>query len=235
MYPSRRKTSNDEVGPGVGGRLGAKSLRTGYAGIRPNALQFIVNEAFIKMLADDVALMPQRLAGKVFGKVLKPGRLATRSHALQPSLQNHFDECTEALWRRRDYRELATGLRQVCSQLVWTKASSGAFASINFENSNSHSVIIGPNGLEEWEDARIGITMLAPYARMPDHCIPCPRTYLALSDAEFSTEDRGWVRTAPGTVCFSAADETAAYRSTAAPLLMIWCDVPSASRFTTRK
>jgi hypothetical protein len=235
MYPPGRKTSNDEGGPVVGGRLGILSSPFGHMGTRPKALQTLLSESFAKMVAPNVELMPQRLAGKVFGRLVKPGRISGESQNLAPDIQSCFDVCTEPLRRDNAFRELALSLRQICSHLVWMQASTGSFASINFESSNSQSLIIGPGGLEERADVRVGITILMPYTRMPDLILSCPRTYLSLSNAEFSAEPSGWVRTHPGTVCFAPADELVAFRSTAAPLLMVWCDIPYSSAFFTRK
>lgn len=235
MSSAGRKTFNDVGGPVVVGRSGVASSPFGRAEARPKALQLLLSDAFSKMTGPSVELMPQSLAGKAFGKLLRPGRISGESRYLKPALQGCLDLCTETLRREDSLRELAVSLRQVCGHLAWTPAPSGAFASINIESSNSQALIIGPGGLEDRADVRIGITILAPYARMPDHRLVCPRAYLSLSNSEFSVESTGWVRTIPGTVCFAPANEIVAFRSTAAPLLMIWCDIPYFSTFITRK
>lgn len=219
----------------VGDRLGRALFENSRTSARPSSLQSIISESCTKMFVADAPFMPQCLAGKVFGKLLRPGRTGLSAQPLQPNLQGCFDFCLESLRKHDGYRDLAEGLRRVSGQLAWASAPSGPFSSMSFENSNSHAVIVGPGGREDRADARIGITILSRYARMPDHRLQSPRAYLALTPFEFSTESTGWVKAQVGSVCFAPADEIVAYRCTTTPLLMIWCDVPFSSTFTTRK
>lgn len=205
--------------------FGSTPFQVARAGITSSFLRTIVNTCS-KMLAGDGSLMPQQVAGKVFGRLLKPGRISLSTQPLSPALQGYFDYCIERLFARAEYRVLAEALGRACGELTWFRAPAGPFASMNFEGSNSHAILIGPGGLEERTDARIGIAMLTPYMRMPDHKLDCPRAYLALTDFEFSTESTGWTRAETGTVCFAPAGELVAYRCTTAPLLTMWCDVP---------
>lgn len=212
--------------------FGSVPFEVARPSIRSSALQTVVNETCSKILAYDGSLMSQQVAGRVFGKLLKPGRISLNTQPLSSALQGCFDYSLERLHRRPRYRDLAEALRRVCGGLTWFREPAGPFASMNFEKSNSHAVVVGPGGLEERADARIGIAMLAPYMRMPDHKLDCPRAYLALTDFEFSTESTGWMRVEAGTVCFAPASELVAYRCTATPLLTIWCDIPTPAHST---
>lgn len=191
MYTAERTSLSDANLFFVADALGRAPFDVGRTGIRLPSVQAIISESCTKMLDDSVPLMLQRLAGKVFAKLIKAGHTGLRAHPLQPSLQSCFDVCTEKLRCRREYHDLAKGLRQACGELAWTKVSSGPYGSMNFGKSNAHAVIVGPGGVEDRADARIGVTTLGPYTRMPDHRLQCSRAYLGLTDFEFSTEDAG--------------------------------------------
>lgn len=230
------KTASSDVGFFFAGdRLDRTPFKSARTVTRPSSLQSIINVSCTKMLAADVALVAQHLAGKVFGKLLRTGQTSLAAQPLRPPLQGCFDFCTKALRRYDGYCELAESLQRACDCFFWEKSPSGPFASKNFDSANAHAVIVGPGGAEERADARIGITILTPYTRMPDHRLSCPRAYLALSAFEFSTESTGWTCAQVGTVCFAPAGEIVAYRCTTTPLLMIWCDIPCPGNFTTRK
>lgn len=235
MSTAEKPASSDVGFFFAGDRLDRTPFKSARPVTRPSSLQSIINVSYAKMLAADVALVAQHLAGKVFGKLLKAGQASLAAQPLQSPLQECFDFCTKALRRYDGYRELAENLHCSCECFFWEKSPSGPFASKNFDSSNAHAVIVGPGGAEERADARIGITILKPYTRMPDHRLSCPRTYLALSAFEFSTESVGWTRAQVGTVCFAPAGEIVAYRCTMTPLLMIWCDIPCPGTFITRK
>lgn len=58
----------------VGSEPGSFSTQGNRSG-RPPQLQTILNAMCSLMLSADVALMPKRLAGKVFEKLMRPGQL----------------------------------------------------------------------------------------------------------------------------------------------------------------
>ena len=65
--------------------------------------------------------------------------------------------------------EVAQSVWRLADALVWIRGRSGPFASLNFERAHAHSVIVGPGGLEDRADIRVGLTYMEPYSRFPDH------------------------------------------------------------------
>lgn len=104
------------------------------------------------------------------------------------------------------------------------KARLGPFASLDFERSHAHAVIVGPGGIEERNDVRIGLTALAPYTRFPDHTQYQARAFLALSSMDFCSESDSWKKLGIGDVSYSGAGELVALLCTTKPLLMLWCN-----------
>jgi len=198
----------------------------GSRATRPEHLQAALNAMCTLMLSSDVSLMPKRLAGKVFEKLIRPGRF-TSTESEQHSLGDKlFTQALLPLSKQgAPFAALSNALSHLASSLVWTHSQSGPFASKNFENSHAHAVIVGPGGLEERSDVRIGVTVLAPYTRFPDHTQYQGRAFLALSTMEFVTGSENWVKLSLGGVAYSGAGEVTAVRCTTKPLLMLWCNI----------
>jgi len=101
----------------------------------------------------------------------------------------------------------------------------GPFASMNIETAHAHAIIAGASGLEEREDVTLGLTIMEPYSRFPDHIQYRARVFLALSDCEFLCDERGWQTATPGSAFYNEAGHTVAMRCTSRPLLAAWCQM----------
>ncbi|MGO6882995.1 dimethylsulfonioproprionate lyase family protein [Rhizobium ruizarguesonis] len=177
------------------------------------------------MLKPDAPIMPKRLAGKVFEKLIRPGRFPPFEKREAPENHRLLQFATESLGPQDPAsRGLTAAFVQLADNLTWARSKAGPFASRNFENSHAHAVLFGPGGIEERNDVRIGVTILAPYTRFPDHTQYQPRAFLALSPMEFCTESDSWKRLHAGEIAYSGAGEVVAMRCTAKPLLMLWCN-----------
>lgn len=208
---------NDAVAESDGGRR---------VNLRPPPLQNLINGMCSLMLGPDAPLMPKRLAGKVFEKLIRPGRFSVEELPAQPDQMGFFHAGLQNLSRQSDlFDNLAANLRALSPRLQWAKNGTGPFASRGFERAHAHAVIVGPTGVEQRTDVRIGITALAPYTRFPDHTQFQPRSFLALSALEFCTEQESWREMKIGDVCYGGGNEIVAMRCTANPFLMLWCNV----------
>ena len=192
---------------------------------RPVAVQRLIGALGNIMLSDAAPFMEKFVAGKVFHLLQEPGAIANKpatSLPLAPQLQ--FALRILAL-TGEPFAEVAAAINDVAKSLEWVASKTGPFASINIEHTHAHAVVAGISGVEERSDVALGLTIMAPYSRFPDHIQYRSRVFLALSDCEFSCDDKGWQRGSIGSIFFNEAGHNVAMRCTARPLLAAWCHV----------
>lgn len=102
--------------------------------------------------------------------------------------------------------------------LTWTGSRRSGPAPDSF----AEITLLGPGGHEERSDIWLGLSLLAPHVRYPDHDHAPEEVYLALSEGDFWRETSGWFT--PGTcgTFYNQPSVRHAMRSGAAPLLAIW-------------
>ncbi|WP_085026426.1 dimethylsulfonioproprionate lyase family protein [Ensifer aridi] len=120
---------------------------------------------------------------------------------------------------------VARGVGHLADDLDWYCGESGPFASVNFDRGHAHAVVLGPEGLEERFDLRMGVTLMAAYTRFPDHSVSAPQVVLALSDAEFWSESDGWQRAQIGSFIVQPEGPRFAMRCGSRPFLSLWCQL----------
>ncbi|MGM4912976.1 dimethylsulfonioproprionate lyase family protein [Rhizobium sp. 768_B6_N1_8] len=205
-------------------------LRERGAAERPVELDNFLNFLARAMLHPSASTMASFVAGKVFQKLERTGTLRDkRPHdtgipsGLEAALQN-------AIAARDIYAEVAQSVWRLADALVWIRGRSGPFASLNFERAHAHSVIVGPGGLEDRADIRVGLTYMEPYSRFPDHVQRFSRAFLLLSPCELSIAGESWFSTGIGGVFAAEAGQSFAMRCTTTPLLAVWCHVEEIGR-----
>ncbi|MBX5173337.1 hypothetical protein HJB84_26300 [Rhizobium sp. NZLR1b] len=172
--------------------------------------------------------MPKRIAGKVFEKLIRPGRfaLAEASSALSAQMSETFDSALGSLSHSTGILgDLRQNFHALTRNFEWTRSPSGPFASCNFDSGHAHALLVGPGGIEERSDVRIGLLLMAPFTRFPDHIQYQARSFLALSPMEFSATQEGWKRVSVGELSYCGAGELVALRSVSKPLLCLWCNM----------
>jgi hypothetical protein len=156
-------------------------------------------------------------------KLLHLRHPAATARTLPSNLTQSLDESLERLSNHSEMIHL----RKLTRKLSWLPSGSGPFASPQFQRANASAVILGPTGCIAQTDAIIGLTLLAPYTRMPDTSSSHACAFLSLTPMEFSTLSGGWARLNVGAVRKVRPKEIFAARSTSAPLLMAWCHSPT--------
>lgn len=199
------------------------------AGNRAQPLQGVLNVVGDLLVAPKVPVMASYLAGKIYQKL---GRCGDVSQFAQdrPEIIEHWQRAlTNLADGHSRLAELSTHLSSLSDTLVWRNGRSGPFASLRFEKSHAHTVLVGPGGIEERSDVRIGLTLMAPYSRFPDHVQFHSRVFLLLSDGEVCLDDDIWFRANRGTIFFNEAGRKFAMRCTGEPFLALWCQIEDAS------
>ncbi len=207
----------------------APSQETAQAGGlrgRPPCLQEALDCIYNIMLASESTMRAKFTAAKVVHNLSKPGRSRAASAAIATSLTEPFAQALSELSELGTrFKGLAESLRHISSKVDWYPCKTGLFASVNFEHANAQAILVGPGGMEERGDVRIGIMLMAPYTRFPDHTQSRARTFLALSDGEFRIGEGHWTRMGIGSMAFNDAGRGLAIRCTAKPFLAVWCQL----------
>lgn len=122
---------------------------------------------------------------------------------------------------------IATTFEALEPSLAWNRRSGGSFASANFMDGHANAMVVGPGGIENRDDAWVGVSLLAPHVRYPDHQHAPEEVYLALSPGEFRQADGQWFEPGVGGTFFNKPGIVHAMRSGQAPLFAVWCLRPS--------
>lgn len=103
-------------------------------------------------------------------------------------------------------------------------------ASENFPMSHANAMIVGPGGLEDRRDLWLGVTLMAPNVRYPDHDHAPEETYLVLSEGEFQHGDSEWFSPGIGGSFYNPPGIKHAMRSGERPLFAFWALLPDRPR-----
>ncbi|WP_217413220.1 dimethylsulfoniopropionate lyase [Marinobacterium ramblicola] len=107
--------------------------------------------------------------------------------------------------------------------LEWRRRPNhGETASRNFIDGHANAMIIGPGGIEERKDLWLGVTLMAPNVRYPDHQHAPEEVYLVLSEGEFRQADGEWFSPGVGGSFYNVPCIKHAMRSIDTPLLAFW-------------
>lgn len=121
-----------------------------------------------------------------------------------------------------DLDQLFSCLRALAPYLVWRTRSGDDTASPGFAEMHANAMIVGPGGIEHRPDAWIGLSLMAPHTRYPDHRHAPEETYLVLSQGEFRQADGEWFEPGIGGSFYNPPDILHAMRSGDTPLLALW-------------
>jgi len=107
-------------------------------------------------------------------------------------------------------------------ELHW-KVRDGADAlDEQFRSGHANAEIVGLEGLEMRHDVRIGVSLMAPHRRYPDHRHPPEEIYVVLSDGEWRQEGNPWHERGSGDLVYNPPNIVHAMRSAERPLLAVW-------------
>ncbi len=121
-----------------------------------------------------------------------------------------------------DIARVAGAIKILAPELCWRlKPSEDAL----FANGHANADILGssPEALEQREDIRIGLSLMAPGITYPDHSHPPEEVYLTLSRGFWRNDAEAWREPGTGGIFYNPRGITHAMRSSFEPLLAIWC------------
>jgi hypothetical protein len=135
----------------------------------------------------------------------------------------HLPAALSVATHNESLRVLLESFGSIESQLQWRRrAACDGSESVNFPNAHANTTIIGPDGLEDREDVWLGVSLLAPHVRYPDHNHPPEEVYLALSDGQWRQDDGAWFTPGIGGSFYNRPGIKHAMRSLDTPLFAFW-------------
>lgn len=125
--------------------------------------------------------------------------------------------------------DVMAGLKALAPCLSWyTRSDTTGTGSPNFPDGHGNAIIVGPDGPAVSSDLWVGVSLLAPEVRYPDHTHPPEELYLVLSDGDFRNAETEWTKPGIGGLFHNPPGIVHAMRSTDKPLLAVWTLVPAA-------
>ncbi|MBW9118159.1 dimethylsulfoniopropionate lyase [Rhizobium cauense] len=137
----------------------------------------------------------------------------------------HVSPATESLRRTLD------AFRAIEPKITWRRREdTTGTASENFNDGHANGMIIGPGGIELRSDVWLGVTLMAPKTRYPDHTHAPEETYLVMSEGEFQHGESSWFSPGVGGTFYNPPGIWHAMRSVEKPLLAFWALRPCTGR-----
>jgi hypothetical protein len=119
--------------------------------------------------------------------------------------------------------ELATVLNDLSPRLQWKRRNGSSPDGASFHDGHANALVAGPGGLEARNDVWVGISLLVPHVRYPDHRHHPEEVYVSLAGGAWWNSNMDWTTPGPGGLIYNEPNVLHAMRTEAQPLLAIWC------------
>jgi quercetin dioxygenase-like cupin family protein len=162
-------------------------------------------------------------AGRIFDALERPAENVELTPARLPVCDEIEPALREASTRGDSVGQVAEAFRRLEPLLAWGHATPGPGASANLHTGYASTSIIGrTTGLERRGDVAIGVSLMAPHVRYPDHRHLPEEVYYVLSPGEWRRGEGEWFEPPTGGIFYNQPDIVHAMRSGDKPLLAIW-------------
>ena len=162
-------------------------------------------------------------AERIFTALRMPSAQAGRSATARLPICRHLPPALQHAGRQPGpVGALADAFAAIEPRLDW-KIRPGAEAQGEpFLNGHANATITGAEGIEIRRDVWIGVSLMAPHVRYPDHRHPPEEIYVVLSDGQWRQASDPWHEPGIGGLVYNPPNITHAMRSTENPLLALW-------------
>lgn len=176
-------------------------------------------EAFGQFAQDPDA---SRSIAEIFRALEEPSEARAGAGAGLPAC-GHLDQALAVETGHTTLDRLLQCFRAVEPSLQWRRRpNNDGTASANFEDGHANAMLLGPGGLEERGDVWLGVSLMAPKVRYPDHDHAPEEVYLVLSDGEFRQGEGDWFSPGIGGSFYNRPGIRHAMRSLDTPLFAFW-------------
>ena len=115
--------------------------------------------------------------------------------------------------------QLGAAFAAVEPQLAWIIKPVG---DEHFRANHANAVVVGVDGIEQRNDVRIGVSLVAPNTHYPDHTHPPEEIYAVLSDGAWRQNEGAWRKPGLGGTVHNVPNILHGMRSCDTPLLAVW-------------
>ena len=158
-----------------------------------------------------------------FAALERPGTARAGEGSRLPVCAHHLDVALSADSSYASLTQLIERFKGIEPMLEWRRRTKyDHTASDNFVDGHANAMIIGPGGLEERNDLWLGVTLMAPHVRYPDHDHAPEEVYLVLSKGEFQQGEGDWFSPGIGGSFYNIPGIKHAMRSVETPLFAFW-------------
>ena len=192
---------------------------------RPQILQNFLDSLQDELKKSKVGPEAKKCVARVFDALRQPSPSGRNQPARLPACAHLADALATA---RGGHEALATSFAALEPNLTWTRRpKTDGSESANFTDGHANAMIVGPGGFEGRDDAWVGVSLLAPHVRYPDHDHSPEEVYLVLSEGKFQHGDSGWFEPGIGGSFYNTPNIKHAMASGEKPLFAIWCLAPA--------
>lgn len=188
---------------------------------RPQELQDFLDIALPAMQARAVGAQSRASLAWIAKAAATPAAPGA-APASQPVVERVLEPALDRPVDQADLAALLAALRALAPRLCWRRRSGDATAGPGFEDGHANAMLLGPGGIEDRRDLWIGLSLLAPGIRYPDHQHAPEETYLVLSPGDFWQEDGDWFQPGVGGSFYNPPNILHAMRAGDEPLLALW-------------
>lgn len=176
--------------------------------------------AFEGAAADDRA--SRALVDEIFAGLGRARGARARQSARLPACRY----LEPALARAGEWAEGAALVRAFAAlspALAWYRRIGSEAHGEAFHDGHANAFLVGPGGFADLAGVAVGVSLLAPHVRYPDHRHPPEELYLVLSPGCWRRGSSGWFEPGVGGLVHNPPDVVHAMRADARPLLAVWC------------
>jgi len=117
---------------------------------------------------------------------------------------------------------LADALQALSPRLAWYRRAGSQLLPGPFHDGHASAIVKGPGGLEQRDDVKVGLSLMAPQVRYPDHQHPPEEIYVVLTPGQWRQRDGRWHEPGAGGIVHNPPGIVHAMRSGKSPLLAVW-------------
>ena len=161
---------------------------------------------------------------RVFAVLALPGGVGSGEPARLPACAFLEEALEPSRQTGGALEELAREIARIDPHLCWRRRGGATpLASHSFGDGHANAMVVGPGGLEDRRDVWVGISLLAPEVRYPDHSHSPEEIYLVLTGSAFRQAGGAWFEPGVGGTFYNKPGIVHAMASGSKPLLAVWC------------
>lgn len=191
--------------------------------VRDESLQTFLDAASVAYATFAAKGEASESVGHIFRALETPGTQRTGPGNRPTVAAENLDRALEVSVADPILATLIESFSAIRPRLEWRQRPDHTnTASENFAEGHANTMIAGPGGLEDRDDVWLGVSLMAPHVRYPDHDHPPEEVYLVMSDGEFRQADGDWFSPGVGGSFYNPPGIKHAMRSLNTPLFAFW-------------